>query len=455
MNVILIAEDNDGLRVGLKEALEDSGYTVLEAVDGKEALRRLKEYEIDLLIADIRMPGMDGMHLLAEWKKINPTSPVIIITAYPSTELAVEAMKKGAWDFVTKPFSVEEMRVKVDRAFKERETRRSRDYYREIERSRYVLENFIGQSPKIVQIKETVKKIANTPATVLLQGETGTGKELIAGAIHYYSDRMNKPFIKVNCAALTETLLESELFGHEKGAFTGADRMRKGKFEEADEGTLFLDEIADMSSSAQAKILRVLQEKEFERVGSSKPIKVNVRIIAATSKDLRNSMREGKFREELYYRLKVVMINLPPLRKRKEDISLLVDFFIKKYSTELRKQIEGIESKALEILERYDWPGNVRELENTVERAVIMATSDHITAEDLSMGKYVDSVSKKKFTLDIPSEGIELREVEKELILRALENTNWSQKKAAELLGITPRSINYKIKKFSLKPTYS
>jgi len=357
-------------------------------------------------------------------------------------------MKAGAFDYVQKPFEIEEMEVKVQKALELRRLQHEIDYLRHAQGGIYEFDNIIGSSGALSAVLGVVKKVAKSNTTVLVRGETGTGKELIAGAVHHNSQRNARSFIKVNCAALQENLLESELFGHEKGAFTGADKQRIGRFEQADGGTLFLDEIGDMSPNTQAKILRVLQEHEFERLGGTRTIKVDVRLIAATNRDLPTMVDAGAFREDLFYRLNVVTIEMPPLRERKEDIAALANFFINRFSGELKKKIDGLSPDSLKLLMRYHWPGNIRELENAVERAMLLADGSHIQADDLRLGETggVGTARDAQSVIKIPPTGIALEEIERMALIEALKMSNWVQKDAAELLSISPRVMNYKIK---------
>jgi two-component system response regulator AtoC len=366
---------------------------------------------------------------------------------------AVEAMKIGAFDYVQKPFEIEEMEVKIEKALEMKRLKHELEYLRGTQQDIYEFDRIVGSSPALQKVLDIVKKVAKSNSTVLIRGETGTGKELIAGATHHNSQRNTRNFVKVNCAALQENLLESELFGHEKGAFTGADKQRIGRFEQADGGTLFLDEIGDMSPSTQAKILRVLQEHEFERLGGTRTLRVDVRLIAATNRDLSNMVETGHFREDLYYRLNVVSIEMPPLRDRKDDIVPLANSFIRRFSGELKKKIDGLEPEAQKLLMRYNWPGNIRELENTIERAMLLAEGRAIASEDLRLGE-VSSASGGRdhaSVVRIPPTGIALEEIERHAIVESLKMSNWVQKDAAELLSISPRVMNYKIKTLGIE----
>src|ERR671919_640614 len=387
MGRILIADDHDSLRRGLAQALAEATHDVEEAPNGNAAIEKLHEGFFDVVVSDLKMGGSTGLDVLKTAKTLHPSCAVILMTAFGSVSTAVEAMKAGAFDYVQKPFEIEEMEVKIAKALEMRRMQHQIDYLRHAQGDIYEFDRIIGSSGALEQVLSVVRKVAKSNTTVLVRGETGTGKELIAGAIHHNSHRAARNFIKVNCAALQENLLESELFGHEKGAFTGADKQRIGRFEQADGGTLFLDEIGDMSPSTQAKILRVLQEHEFERLGGTRTIKVDVRLIAATNRDLSSMVANGQFREDLYYRLNVVTIEMPPLRERKEDIGALASFFLRRFAGELKKHVEGLAPEAQKMLLRYNWPGNIRELENSIERAILMTESHFIGSEDLRLGE--------------------------------------------------------------------
>jgi Nif-specific regulatory protein len=394
------------------------------------------------------MGGADGMDVLRTTRSIQPSAAVILMTAFGSIHTAVEAMKIGAFDFVQKPFEIEEMELKIDKAIELRHLKHQVDYLRNTQQDIYDFDRIVGASGALQSVLGIVKKVARSNSTILIRGETGTGKELIAGAIHHNSLRANRAFVKVNCAALQENLLESELFGHEKGAFTSADKQRIGRFEQADGGTLFLDEIGDMSASTQAKILRVLQEHEFERLGGTRTLRVDVRIIAATNRSLSQMVQDGQFREDLFYRLNVVSVEMPPLRDRKEDIPGLTEFFVRRISTELKKKVEGLNPDVLKILMRHNWPGNIRELENVVERAVLLADGPVVGVGDLQIGDQSASLAsgERAPIIKIPPTGIPLEEIERQAVVEALKMSNWVQKDAAELLAISPRVMNYKIK---------
>src|SRR5688500_18129012 len=448
MGRILVADDHDSLRRGIVRALSDARHDVDEAPNGNVAIERLHDGQYDVVLSDLKMGGSDGMDVLRTAKSLQPNTAVILMTAFGSIHTAVEAMKIGAFDYVQKPFEIEEMELKIAKAIEHRRLKHEIEYLRHTQQDIYDFDRIVGASGALQSVLTVVKKVAKSNTTVLIRGETGTGKELIAGAIHHNSLRAARNFVKVNCAALQENLLESELFGHEKGAFTGADRQRIGRFEQADGGSLFLDEIGDMSASTQAKILRVLQEHEFERLGGTRTIKVDVRLIAATNPHLSSIVTHGQFREDLYYRLNVVTIEMPPLRERKEDVAALAGFFIKRFSGELKKKIEGLEPEALKLLMRYHWPGNIRELENAIERAMLLADGSHIATEDLRLGDTGAAGSPRDgaSVVKIPPTGIPLEEIERVALIEALKMSNWVQKDAAELLAISPRVMNYKIK---------
>ena len=452
MKKILVAEDERTLREGIATAFRDRGWEVVEAVDGAEAVARLEEAVFDVLVTDYQMPGRNGLEVLKRSKMINEGTVAVVMTAYGTVESAVEAMKAGAHDYVLKPFDLEEMEMKVERALEHRRLLARIEAY---DRAYIVprFENIVGDSPQMKDVFRTIEKVARSNATVLVLGETGVGKELVAEALHRNSSRSERAFVKMNCAALHENLLESELFGHERGAFTGADRQRTGRFELANDGTLFLDEIANMTASTQAKVLRVLQEREFERVGGSRTVKVDVRLVAATNRNLEEAIQRGEFREDLFYRLNVVNIKVPPLRERKEDIVPLATHFIEKYAKELKKDVRGLDPAAVRSLKRHTWPGNIRELENTIERAVLMSESRFVREEDLNLGPAGRSASDNVASLNLrlPPTGIALDELERQAILEALRINSWVQKDAAKYLGISSRVMNYKVAKYEIK----
>ena len=450
---ILVADDHDSLRRGIARALSESGHDVEEADSGNAAIEQLHKGQFDVVVCDLKMGDSDGMEVLRTAKALQPTTAIILMTAFGSVQTAVEAMRVGAFDYVQKPFEIEEMEFKIDKALEVRRLKHEIDYLRHTQSDIYDFDRIVGASGALQRVLGIVRKVSKTNTTVLIRGETGTGKELIAAALHHNSLRANRNFVRVNCTALQENLLESELFGHEKGAFTSADRQRIGRFEQADAGSLFLDEVGDMSANTQAKILRVLQEQEFERLGGTRTIRVDVRLIAATNRNLSEMVATGEFREDLYYRLNVMAVEMPPLRERKEDINALAKTFIRKFSGELRKKMVGLEPAAEKLLQRYNWPGNIRELENAIERAVLLAEGNVITQDDLRLGELSPTVdgSDVAAVVKIPPTGIALEEVERQAVVEALTMSNWVQKDAAELLSITPRVMNYKIKTLGIE----
>jgi len=458
MHTILVVDDEPNYQIILSELLRDEGYEVFTADNGTAALPIVRDTDLDLVLSDMKMPGMDGIALMKKIKEFNRELPVILITAYAEVEKAVEAMHLGAFTYLAKPFSNDQLLASVRKAIEHyqlvREIRRLRS---EITPSSG-FEGMIGKNPSMLAIYQLIEKVAPTPSSVLITGESGTGKELVARAIHNLSPRKDAPFIPVNCAALSDTLLESELFGHEKGAFTDAVTMRKGRFEMADGGTLFLDEIGEMSPSLQAKLLRVLQEKAFERVGGNTTLEVDVRILAATNRDLRDEVDQNRFREDLYYRLNVIHIHLPPLRERLDDIPALVTHFLHKNAKRLGREEITISQEALRLLVSLPWEGNVRELENTIERAAILCNDNRIEAGDVqpdsSELKPQEWSSSLNLTEFVP-EGLSLSEVlngiEERLVRQALDNAGGVQARAAEQLGITKSLLQYKMKKYKLQ----
>jgi len=451
---ILVVDDEIGTRESLKMILK-TDYQVFLAKNAEETFQQLETQPFDLILLDIILPDMDGLRVLEKIKQKDPEQMVIMITATKTIKTAVEAMKLGAYDYVTKPFDVDELRLIISRALSTQALKEENQrLWREIDRS-FGFDNIIGKSKVMRDIFKIVHQVANTRSTVLIMGESGTGKELIARAIHYHSPRKNHPFVTINCAAIPDTLIESELFGHEKGAFTNAIERKLGRFEIAHQGTLFLDEIGELSLMTQAKILRFLEEKEFNRVGGSKTIKVDVRLIAATNKDLPQQVKRGEFREDLFYRINVVPILLPPLRERKEDIPLLIEHFIKKFNSENQKNVKGITPEALQALMNYDWPGNVRELENLIERVVALTQNEYIRPEELPIP--FTSISRtnglKESVLSGKLSFIKAEEeFEREIILDALRRTKFVQSHAAELLGISRRILKYKMDKLGITP---
>jgi len=426
--------DDDPITVGLlKEVLSKEGHDVETALSGEEAIARGADRLFDIVVTDVRMGEKDGMEVLRSFKKIAPETTVIMITAFGSIETAIEAIRQGAFDYISKPFKLDEITFTIRRALEQRRLLRENRFYRQELLDKYQFKNVIGRTPPMFEIYKTIAKVADTKSTVLLYGERGTGKELIARSIHYNSLRSDRPFIPVDCGSLVETLIESELFGHVRGSFTGALSTKKGLFEEADGGTLFLDEISNLSSSMQAKLLRFLQEHEIKRVGGMESIRVDVRVVAATNQQLEPLVKDGKFRVDLYDRLNVVSITLPPLRERKEDIPLLATHFLQKFCEDNHKSISHISPEALQILIEHPWPGNVRELEHTIERAVILSIHPIILLEDLP-GKMFKETDKTGILL--PEKPLSLKEVEKRYVLKVLEETKGNKRKASEILGI-------------------
>ncbi len=440
---ILIVDDERKMAVVLQAAFEEDGYAVEIAQSGEDALAKFRQNPVPLVITDLKMPDMSGIDVLEAVKKLRPDAEVILMTAYATAQTAVEAMKKGAYDYVIKPFSLEELKLRARHVFEKRQLEQHNRQLQNELQEKYSIENMVGRSGKMQDVYKMVHKVAPSDATVLILGESGTGKELVARAIHYLSPRRDKPFVAVNCAALPENLLESELFGFEKGAFTGADRRKLGQFELAGEGTIFLDEIAEMTPAIQVKLLRVLQNREFMRLGGTEVIEMKARVIAATNQSLEELIQDGRFREDLYYRINVFPIMLPPLRSRKEDIPDLVQHFLQKY-----KPGAEITAEAMAVLQRYDWPGNVRELENVIERALIMAGDQPIRPEDLP-AQLSSRPSVAADAFDIPDEGIDLEEVEKRLLFRAIEKAGGNKTRAAQLLGITRRKLYSMLERFN------
>lgn len=450
--MILIIEDEAVQRETLMGFLRKRGYEVKGAASGPEGLEQLRERPVDLILTDYRMPEMSGLEVLRAAKEINPEVAVVVITAYGTIGSAVEAMKEGAADFLTKPIDLDELEIVVKRALERQALISENRALREQLKARYQLEGIVSSSPEMEEVLNLAGRSASSKATVLIRGESGTGKELIARAIHYASPRRDRPFVAVNCAALSESLLESELFGHEKGAFTGADRMRRGRFEQADRGTLFIDEVGDIPLPVQVKLLRVLQEQAFERVGGNETLHVDVRIIAATHRDLERMIHDGTFREDLFYRLNVVCIEIPPLRRRRSDIPALVEHFLRTYAEENGKAIEGVSKEAMDRLMKYDYPGNVRELENAIERAVVLARGRWITTEDLPLSirgaESEQDLVRRRRAGSLPEM---VEQLEREAIADALERAGGVQSRAAALLGITERNLRYKLKKYGMK----
>ena len=450
MNRILVVDDEKSMRDFLSIMLKKEGYEVVTAENGGDALKTVQGEIFDLVISDVKMPELDGIDVLKAVKEVSPETVVIMITAFATTETAVEAMKLGAYDYIIKPFKVDELKLIIKKALEKHSLRKENILLRREIESRVGFENFIGKSEPMQRIFALIKQVADTKSTVLITGESGTGKELVAKALHFNSARKECPFVTVNCGALPETLLESELFGSMKGAFTGAVSNRQGLFEAANSGTLFLDEISSTTPALQIKLLRVIQEREFKRVGGTADIKVDVRVLAASNSDLQAEVKRGNFREELYYRLNVIPIHIPPLRDRKEDIPLLVDFFLRKYSSD--RAPKSIDPEAMKLLVNYRWPGNVRELENTIERTVILAAGDTIRREHIQDIIKDVRPCPELVPSDIPDAGVDiealLENAEKTLLKKALEKAGGVKTEAAKLLGLSFRSFRHRLQKY-------
>jgi two-component system response regulator HydG len=447
---VLVVDDDPAHRTMLRTLLTGWGYTIFEADDGSTAIEKAHDQAFDLILMDIRMIKVSGIEALHDIKAFNPSIPIIIMTAYSSVENAVEALKSGAYDYLTKPLDFDELRLAMERAMDHRQLKEENRLLRESLGSHFDRQNIIGRSPAMVTLLETVAQVASSEATVLIMGDSGTGKEMIAGAIHYNSPRKEGPFVKINCAAITETLLESELFGHEKGAFTGAHRKKEGRFRLAHGGSIFLDEISEMSLSMQVKVLRVLQEREITRVGGEEVIHVDVRVIAATNKDLLEEIQLGRFREDLFYRLNVVTLNVPALKDRKQDIPLLAQHFLTTFSEKNKKEMKGITPQAMDRMLKHDWPGNVRELMNAVERGVVLSTSEYLDEKELPfLPKDATSGDQARSEVAIPAD-LPLEEVEKASILKTLEAAGGNKSEASRRLGITRRTLHKKLKKYGV-----
>ena len=454
-NTVLVVDDDNAHRTMLYTLISGWGYEVTQADDGATAIEKVKEQSYDLVLMDVRMVKVSGLEALEQIKSFNPAIPVIIMTAYSSVDTAVDALKQGAHDYLTKPLDFDKLKITIARSMEHTRLKEENRLLKESLGKHFDRRNIIGQSPAMVNLLETVAQVAPSEATALITGESGTGKELIAGAIHFNSSRIDGPFVKINCAAITETLLESELFGHERGAFTGADRRKEGRFYQAHRGSLFLDEVSEMSLTMQVKLLRVLQEREFTRVGGEKTIQVDVRIIAATNKDLPELIGQAEFREDLYYRLNVVDLEIPSLRKRREDVPLLAQHFLQIFAARNHKEIKGFTPQAMDHLIRYDWPGNVRELMNAVERAVVLSRSDYLSEKDFPVisGFKIKNDETISQTPPINGDGTTpLEEVEKATILKTMEASGGNKSEAARRLGITRKTLHKKLKTYGVMP---
>ena len=444
---ILIVDDDLAHRTMLKKLLGGWGYDISEADDGSSAIDAVDRRAYDLILMDIRMLKVSGIEALDQIKIINPAIPVIIMTAFASVETAVDTLKKGAYDYLTKPLDFDELKIAISRATEHNRLKKENEYLKERLGQKFDTQNIIGRSPLMVKLLDTVAQVAATEATVLIAGKSGTGKEMIANAIHYNSQRKDAPFIKINCAALTESLLESELFGHEKGAFTGADKKREGKFRQADGGSIFLDEVSEMSPAMQVKLLRVLQEREITRVGGAEVIAVNVRVIAASNKDLKKEMEQKRFREDLFYRLNVVALHVPQLSDRREDIPVLAQHFLEMFAAKNKKTIKGFTPQSMEKLTKHAWPGNVRELMNAVESAVVLSRAEYLDAEELAV-LITDSLSFSGIEQSLVLGNMPLDEVEKRSILEAITACGGNKSEAARRLGITRKTLRKKLDKY-------
>lgn len=458
IKTVLLIDDDESLRRVVEYNLREDGYTVMTAADGRSGLQRFQESTVDLVLTDIRMPEMDGVELLTHLKAMQPDLPVIVLTAHGTIDSAVEAMKVGAFDYLTKPFSREQLKASVRKALELGALASENRQLRQFVRERFSFASMIAGSRAMRAVTDTASRVAASDTTVLLEGESGTGKELLAKAIHVNSGRSRGPFVTVNCAAIPENLLESELFGHRRGAFTGAIADKQGKFETANRGTIFLDEVGELPLLLQVKILRVLQEREVDKIGETRPMKVDVRVIAATNRDLEKMTADASFREDLYYRLAVVSIRVPPLRERSDDIPLLVDHFLSKHAERLDCPRPAVDKAVYSAFNLYAWPGNIRELENVVERAMVLDRDGVLALDDLPERVKARGQRIGNLRIELPDEGISLEDVERELLLAALEKHNWNQTRAASYLNITRSTLLYRMQKFALdreKPTSS
>jgi two-component system NtrC family response regulator len=448
---ILLIDDDESLRRVMEYNLREDGYRVATAADGRSGLDRFQAQAVDLVLTDVRMPEMDGMEVLARLRTMQPDLPVIVLTAHGTIDSAVEAIKVGAFDYLTKPFSREQLLTAVRKALEVAALASENRHLRQVVVERFSFANMIAASRAMRAVTDMAARVAQSDTTVLLEGESGTGKELLAKAIHFHSARTRAPFVTINCGAIPEHLLESELFGHRRGSFTGAVADKRGKFETADGGSIFLDEIGELPTQLQVKILRVLQEREVDKVGDPRPIKVDVRVIAATNRDLEKMIADGSFRGDLYYRLAVVSIRMPPLRERADDIPLLVDHFLTKHSERLGRPRPSVEKPVYSAFNRYSWPGNIRELENVIERALVLDKDGVLGLDDLPERLSAREQRMGNLRIELPDEGISLENVERELLLAALEKHNWNQTRAAAYLGITRSTLLYRMQKFGLE----